>query len=109
MTKGHPSSRLGGITGGLVADESGRVYRSREPDWFGMEGRATFAPVKKAAENKGMFGRHLLQSMLPEGEEWAVASLGGRLSAYVDFGHRRGRLCCRRQPPSRPAIVAAIN
>ena len=44
-----------------------------------------------------------------EGEEGAVASLGGRLSVCVDFSHRRGRLCCQRQPSSRSAIVAAIN
>ena len=106
MTKGHPSSRLGGITGGLVADESGRVYRSREPDWFDMEGRATFAPVKKAPENKGMFGRHPLQSMLPEGEEWAVpGAIAGGLNSLQDFG----RAARGQQVSPERAIEAGMN
>ena len=44
-----------------------------------------------------------------EGEEGAVASLGGRLSACVDFGHRRGHLRRRHWPSSTSAIVAAVD
>jgi hypothetical protein len=44
-----------------------------------------------------------------EGEEGAVASSGGQLSACVDFGHRRGRLRRRHRPSSTSAIVTAVD
>jgi hypothetical protein len=44
-----------------------------------------------------------------EGEEGGVASSGGRLSVCIDFGHRRGRLCCRHRLSSTSAIVAAVD
>jgi hypothetical protein len=46
-----------------------------------------------------------------KGEEGAVAlaSSGGRLSACVDFGHRRGSLRRRHRPWSTSAIVAAVD
>ena len=44
-----------------------------------------------------------------EGEEEAVASSVGRLSACVDFGHRHGSLRRRHRPSSTSAIVAAVD
>jgi hypothetical protein len=44
-----------------------------------------------------------------EGEEGAVALSGGRLSACVEFGHRRGRLRRRHRPSLTSAIAAAVD